>query len=117
VGQYDSCMGSGRPQATIDRADEEARAVQGFTGTPTVTVNGVTVDAFNLSAINTAIDSALQQLGGQPQPTEEAVTPTEEAGATEEVDIIDGGDATEEADATEEVDEAPTEEASATEES
>jgi protein-disulfide isomerase len=113
VGQYDSCMGSGRPQTTIDRADEEGRAVQGFNGTPTVTVNGVTVDAFNLSAINAAIDSALLQLGGQPEPTEEAVTPTEEAGATEEVD------ATEEAaaDAPEEVDEAPTEEIPATEES
>jgi protein-disulfide isomerase len=102
VDQYNACMSSPRPQNVVDRAEAEGRTVPGFGGTPTLTVNGVEIDAFDLSAINAAIDAALVQAGGAPQTdttpeitiTEEIATP--EQSATEETVVTEEASATEE---------------------
>jgi protein-disulfide isomerase len=111
VDQYNACMGSGRTDTVLTRAETEGRSVPGFTGTPTVTVNGVQVSAFDAAAINTAIDTALAQLGGTTPPQTEP-TATEESVATEEAVVTEEAAATEDASATE--DAVATEDAAAT---
>lgn len=116
VGQYNACMDSDRPDRIIERAEAEGRNVAGFEGTPTLTVNGVDTNAFDLTAINAAIDAALLTSGGAPQPetqTTPELTVTEDV--TPEVIITEESTATEESVATEEISE--TEEAQETEES
>jgi protein-disulfide isomerase len=61
-GAWDSCIGSSRPDDVTDAATEAARAVPGFAGTPTVTVNGVNTPN-TLSDLNAAIDQALASAG------------------------------------------------------
>lgn len=93
VDDYNACMGSGRPDAVLERADRDGRSTEGFDGTPMVTVNGVELPSpVTAESLNEAIDNALRQFGiarGEITPTEEVVATetvieTEEAAVTEE---------------------------------
>jgi protein-disulfide isomerase len=55
---WDQCMGSDLPDSVIMSPTEASRAVEGFTGTPMVVINGAIVPP-DLASVNTAIDQAL----------------------------------------------------------
>ena len=103
AGAWSSCFGSDRPDEVLVAANGAANRLEGFSGTPTVTVNGVIVTDANgnssplLNDVNAAIDVAL---ASAPPPvvneTVEEATPVEEETAEE---------------ATEEPDDEPVEEA------
>ena len=65
MSDWNSCFNSSRINDTLQAANDAALAIPGFTGTPTVTVNGSMVTDANgtsspiLSDINAAIDAAL----------------------------------------------------------
>ena len=113
-GEWDACFGSNRPNEVLVAANGQASQLEGFTGTPTVTVNGQIVTA-TLSDINNAIDAALAS-APPPAPDEEpAAEVTEEAEseaeATEEAEVVEEAEATDEAAADDEAEEAATQEA------
>lgn len=96
VAAFNSCLTSDRAGAIINAADARARSVAGFSGTPSITVNGVLVEGNDLASVNAAIDNALALLrlstppvtedpaAGDPAATEEApADATPEAEATE----------------------------------
>ena len=96
AGEWSSCFGSDRPDEVLVAANGAANRLEGFSGTPTVTVNGVIVTDANgnssplLNDVNAAIDVAL---ASAPPPavneTVEEATPVEEETvdeATEEPD-------------------------------
>jgi protein-disulfide isomerase len=74
MGEWDACFASDRPDEVLIAANGAANSLEGFTGTPTVTVNGQIVPA-TIVDINAAIDLALASAPPVPE------TPTE---ATEE---------------------------------
>ena len=87
VGAWNSCLRSEATSSLLVDANAAANRLEGFTGTPTITIDGTIVTP-ELNAINTAIQTALATLPQQPvspvtEATEEA---TEEAvsEATEE---------------------------------
>ncbi|MBC8098674.1 MAG: thioredoxin domain-containing protein, partial [Armatimonadetes bacterium] len=86
VDTYNSCLGSNRPNAVLTAADAEGRALNGFSGTPTLTINGKIMDSLSAEALNAEIDQALALLGGVVQPAVPTATTeimvTEDATAT-----------------------------------
>ncbi|MBI5669003.1 MAG: thioredoxin domain-containing protein [Chloroflexi bacterium] len=72
-GQWDQCMGSELPGRVIREAEQSARNLPGFEGTPTITVNGILVTP-DLASVTRAIDEELAKLGGVPEATVEATT-------------------------------------------
>lgn len=75
VGAWNSCLRSEATNALLVAASEAATQVEGFTGTPTVTVNGQLISP-TLSDVNAAIDSAL---ASAPQVVEPAASGDAEA--------------------------------------
>jgi protein-disulfide isomerase len=57
-GAWEQCISSDLPRSVADAAEAEARALDGFTGTPTVVVNGAIVQN-DLASVTSAIDQAL----------------------------------------------------------
>ncbi len=55
---WDACFASQRPDEVLENAINDANNLSGFSGTPTITVNGQIVTP-TLSAVNAAIDAAL----------------------------------------------------------
>jgi protein-disulfide isomerase len=98
VGQWSSCLRSSETNEVLVAANGAANRLEGFTGTPTVTVNGQIVSP-TLNDINTAIELALATTQ-QPAPedTSAAETTSEEETAPEEA----SEDTEPEAEATEE---------------
>ncbi len=94
--QWDSCFGSNRPDEILTAASESAQSLEGFTGTPTVLVNGEIVSP-TLAAVNTAIDAALAASPIEPSPldrdaevaTEEATVEASEAEETPAVEAVE----------------------------
>lgn len=86
VGAWNSCLRSEETSALLVAANAAANRLEGFTGTPTVTIDGTIVTP-DLNAVNQAIETALSVLGELPEPvsevTAEATTEVTEA-ATEE---------------------------------
>ncbi|HRL11736.1 MAG TPA: thioredoxin domain-containing protein [Aggregatilineales bacterium] len=119
VAAFNSCLTSDRAGAVLTAANARANAVAGFTGTPSITVNGVLVEGNDLASVNAAIDNALallrlttppvteQPAGDEPAVTEEAPA-AEESAATEEKAATEEAAVTEEPAATEEVTPEPT---------
>jgi protein-disulfide isomerase len=89
VGAWNSCLRSEETSALLVAATTASTRLEGFTGTPTVTVDG-TIITPELNAINQAIDTGLSMLSQLPEPiaevTEEATEEATEAAseATEE---------------------------------
>jgi protein-disulfide isomerase len=79
--EWDACMSSERPDEVLRAANAAANSIEGFRGTPSVTVNGALVNA-TLPDINNAIDQALLTAPAL-EPTAE-VTPEAEAPADAE---------------------------------
>lgn len=78
--EWDRCMGSDLPRTVVNAAEEDARSLEGFSGTPTIVVNGSIVPN-DLDSVLAAINRALA-FGAPPAPEPEA---TVEPEATEEV--------------------------------
>jgi protein-disulfide isomerase len=57
-GQWEQCIGSNLPRTVAESAEADARSQDGFTGTPTIVVNGSVVQN-DLASIMSAIDQAL----------------------------------------------------------
>jgi len=83
-GRFDECVNSGRTNDILTTAQSQAQGLSGFTGTPTIAINGVIpvdsnnalIDPLNdLTGLLNAIDQAVTNLGGIP-PT---VMPTGQA--------------------------------------
>jgi protein-disulfide isomerase len=55
---WNQCMGSDLPRTVVNAAEEAARNLEGFTGTPTIVVNGSIVPN-DLASVTNAIDQAL----------------------------------------------------------
>jgi protein-disulfide isomerase len=72
VDAYNACKSSDRYASLLTRAEAEARAISGYTGTPAITVNGnlVTADTMEgyIEAINLRIDEALARIRGDATP-------------------------------------------------
>ncbi|MBC6934974.1 MAG: hypothetical protein DWB42_03965 [Chloroflexi bacterium] len=87
-GAWDQCMGSELPANILRAATNAARNLPGFSGTPTVTVNGIIVTG-DVTSVTNAIDQELANAGPvQPQveataevTTEATVEATAEAAA------------------------------------
>ena len=75
---WDSCFASDRPGTILTSATASAGSLQGFTGPPTILVNGEIVSP-TLAAVNTAIDAALAASPVGPVPVDTDVETTEEA--------------------------------------
>lgn len=88
-GEYDACIGSGRPDEVLNRAQQQASALINFVGTPTIAINGVVpVDSEGnpytaTSDILAAIDNAIATAARRQQPESTAEGTPE---ATEEAD-------------------------------
>lgn len=72
--EWNACMSSDRPNAVLEDAITASGDVLGFSGTPTVTINGAIVQA-DLSTINSAIDQALAAVGSAPATEDAETTP------------------------------------------
>lgn len=85
VGEWQSCFRSDATNAVLNLALQSTTTVQGFSGTPTVTVNGVLTSP-TLEAINTAINEALRLAGSRvtPEPDE---TEEPDADVTDEAEM------------------------------
>lgn len=75
---WDSCFASSRPDTTLENAIAAAQGVEGFSGTPTIVVNGEVVSP-TLAAVNSAIDAALATSPVAPVPVDAGAETTEEA--------------------------------------
>lgn len=100
VGAWNSCLRSDETSTLLRDANAAANRLEGFTGTPTVTIDGTIVTP-ELNAINTAIQAALATRPQQPvspvsEVTEEA-TEESTSEATEDVESEATEEATEEA--------------------
>jgi protein-disulfide isomerase len=82
-GALNSCIDGAASGAIVDAAELAARNLPGFTGTPTITVNGVIVPD-SLSEINAAIDSTLRAAGSAPGATPLDATPVQAAAEVSE---------------------------------
>lgn len=104
VNAYNACITSNRPDQIMEAAQAQFRTTN-FTGTPSVTVQGVELESTSLEAINQAIDARLQVMGVTPTTPEEPAATTEAVESTPDEPVV-----TEEATeaATEEPTEAPT---------
>jgi protein-disulfide isomerase len=114
-GQYDGCIGSGRPQEVLRTAREQLNALIDFPGIPGVTINGVVpqneddTPARTSDEVIAAIDRALASFAARQQPT--ATSPAVEATAESTPEATAAPEATDE---TREPDATPTRRATAT---
>lgn len=101
-GAWSACFGSNRPDELLVAANRAANSLEGFTGTPTVTVNGQIITPL-LPDVNAAIDAALASAPPVIEEPEAEVTDeaTEEPTEAPEEEA-DGEDTEETAEATEE---------------
>lgn len=109
VDAYNACKSSDRYASLLTRAEAEARAVPGYTGIPSITVNGNLVTAESMEgyieAINTRIDEALARIRG-----DATLEVTPDAAITEEATPEVTTEPAETAEATPEATAEPTEE-------